>query len=102
MTEAEAAFRPLKSDLNVRPIWHWTESRVQAHLLVVFLGYCLWVYLKKCRAKAGPGLTPWALLDQLRRIVLVEVGFEVRQGGTICLPRVFPAQVTTIPTATTG
>jgi transposase len=88
LTEAEAAFRTLKTDLKVRPLWHWTEPRVAAHLLVAFLGYCLWVYLKKCCARAAPSLTPWTLLDQLRRIVLVEVWFELRRGGTICLPRI--------------
>jgi transposase len=88
LTEAEAAFRTLKSEIKVRPIWHWTEARVQAHLLVAFLGYCLWVYLKKCCQQVAPSLTPWALLDQLGRIVLVEVWFELRHGGTICLPRI--------------
>jgi transposase len=88
LTEAEAAFRTLKSELKVRPIWHWTEGRVQAHLMVAFLGYCLWVYLKKSCARVAPSLTPWALLDQLGRIVLVEVWFELRNGGTICLPRI--------------
>ena len=56
--------------------------------MVAFLGYCLWVYLKKCCQHAAPSLTPWALLDQLGRIVLVEVWFELRNGGTICLPRI--------------
>lgn len=88
LTEAEAAFRTLKTEIKVRPIWHWTEARVQAHLLVAFLGYCLWVYLKKCCQRVAPSLTPWALLDQLGRIVLVEVWFELRAGGTICLPRI--------------
>ncbi len=88
LTEAEAAFRTLKSEIKVRPIWHWTEARVQAHLLVAFLGYCLWVYVKQCAQRVAPSLTPWALLDQLGRIVLVEVWFELRQGGTICLPRI--------------
>lgn len=88
LTEAEAAFRTLKSEIKVRPIWHWTESRVQAHLMVAFLGYCLWVYLKKCAQRVAPSLTPWALLDQLGRIVLVEVWFELSTGGTICLPRI--------------
>jgi transposase len=88
LTEAEAAFRTLKTDIKVRPIWHWTESRVQAHLMVAFLGYCLWVYLKKSCQGAAPSLTPAALLDQLRRIVLVEIWFELRDGGTICLPRI--------------
>lgn len=96
LTEAEAAFRTMKSEIKVRPIWHWTETRVQAHLMVAFLGYCLWVYLKKCCVGMAPSLTPWALLDQLGRIVLVEVWFELRNGGTICLPRITqpePAQV---------
>ena len=88
LTEAEAAFRTMKSDLRVRPIWHWTESRVHAHLMVAFLGYCLWVYLKKSCARVAPSLSPWALLDQLGRIVLVEVWFDLRRGGTICLPRI--------------
>ena len=73
---------------KVRPIWHWTEARVQAHLMVAFLGYCLWVYLKKCAQRVARSLTPWAVLDQLGRIVLVEVWFELRNGGTICLPRI--------------
>ena len=88
LTEAEAAFRTLKSEIKVRPIWHWTEARVQAHLMVAFLGYCLWVYVKKCAQRVAPSLTPWALLDQLGRIVLVEVWFELTNGGTICLPRI--------------
>jgi hypothetical protein len=87
LTEAEAAFRTMKSEIKVRPIWHWTESRVRAHLMVAFLD-CLWVYLKKCCQAVAPSLTPWALLDQLGRIVVVEVWFELRNGGTICLPRI--------------
>jgi len=47
LTEAEAAFRTLKSEVKMRPIWHWTEPRVEAHVLVAFLGYCLGVGLKK-------------------------------------------------------
>lgn len=88
LAEAEAAFRTLKTELRVRPIWHWTEPRVHAHLMVAFLGYCLWVYVKKCCQHVAPTLTPWAVLDQLGRIVLVEVWFELRHGGTICLPRI--------------
>jgi len=88
LAEAEAAFRTLKTDLKVRPIWHWTEPRVHAHLMVAFLGYCLWVYVKKCCQQVAPTLTPWAVLDQLGRTVLVEVWFELRSGGTICLPRI--------------
>ena len=67
LTEAEAAFRTLKSEVKVRPIWHWTEKRVEAHVLVAFLGYCLWVCLKKKSEPSAPSLTPWQILDQLGR-----------------------------------
>ena len=88
LTEAEAAFRTLKSEVKVRPIWHWTEQRVEAHVLVAFLGYCLWVCLKKKAQRAAPSLTPWQILDQLGRIALVEVWFELRDGRRMCLPRI--------------
>ena len=87
LTEAEAAFRTLKSEVKVRPIWHWTETRVEAHVLVAFLGYCLWVCLKKKAERRAPSLTPWQILDQLGRIALVEVWFELRDGRRMCLPR---------------
>jgi transposase len=46
LTEAEAAFRALKSELSIRPLFHQLESRVKAHVMVAFLGYALWVTLK--------------------------------------------------------
>jgi transposase len=57
LTEAEASFRALKSELSVRPLFHQLESRVKAHVLVAFLGYALWVTLKhllKRRAAIAP------------------------------------------------
>ena len=88
LTEAEAAFRTLKSVVKVRPIWHWTEQRVEAHVLVAFLGYCLWVCLKQKAQRRAPSLTPWQILDQLGRIQLVEMWFELRDGRQMCLPRI--------------
>jgi hypothetical protein len=88
LSEAEAAFRTLKSEVKVRPIWHWLERRVEAHVLVAFLGYCLWVCLKKKAQRIAGSLTPWQILDQLGRIILVEVWFELRDGRRICLPRI--------------
>ena len=58
LTEVEAAFRALKSELAIRPIWHHIQRRVEAHILVAFLGYCLWVCLKQKYSKttkAGHG-----------------------------------------------
>jgi len=88
LTEVEAVFRALKSDLAVRPIWHWVGTRAEAHVMVAFLGYCLWVCLKQKLKAVAPSLTPWQLLDQFERIVQVEVWFKLRAGGAICLPRI--------------
>ena len=88
LTEVEAVFRALKSDLAIRPIWHWVGPRVEAHIMVAFLGYCLWVCLKHQLKAAAPALSPWQLLDQFKRILQVEVWFKLREGGAICLPRI--------------
>lgn len=96
LTEVEAVFRALKSELAIRPIWHWLGLRVEAHVMVAFLGYCLWVCLKQKLKAVGPGLTPWQLLDQFKRIQQVEVWFKLKAGGAICLPRITqpePAQM---------
>jgi transposase len=88
LTEAEAVFRALKGDLAIRPLWHWTSQRVEAHVMVAFLGYCLWLCLKQKLKAAGPALTPWQLLDQFGRLIQVEVWFKLKAGGAICLPRI--------------
>jgi transposase len=88
LTEVEAVFRALKSELAIRPIWHWVGLRVEAHVMVAFLGYCLWVCLKQKLKAAAPGLSPWQVLDQFKRVVQVEVWFKLKAGGAICLPRI--------------
>ena len=57
-------------------------------MLVAFLGYCLWVGLKKKSEPSAPSLTPWQILDQLGQMALVEVWFELRDGRRMCLPRI--------------
>jgi len=88
LTEVEAVFRALKSDLAIRPIWHWVGPRVEAHVMVAFLGYCLWVCLKQKLKATAPALSPWQVLDQFKRVVQVEVWFKLKSGGAICLPRI--------------
>lgn len=92
LSEAEGAFRVLKSEVKIRPIWHWLEHRVEAHVLIAFLGYCLWVCLKKKAERIAPSLSPWQIVDQLGRIVLVEVWFELKDGRRLCLPRITQAE----------
>lgn len=88
LTEAEAAFRTLKSELKVRPIWHQLGRRVEAHIMVAFLGYVLQVYLKKLAARKAPSLTSWQVLQHLRKIVLVDVEFDTADGRALTLPRI--------------
>jgi hypothetical protein len=57
LTEAEASFRALKSELSIRPLFHQLERRVKAHVMVAFLGYALWVTLKHL-LKRRPATVP--------------------------------------------
>lgn len=83
LTEAEAAFRIHKSDLQIRPIWHQKTERVQAHILVCFLAYVLWKTLgQMCRA-AGLGDEPRRVLEELAKIRLVDVVLPTRSGPEI-------------------
>src|SRR5436853_6259518 len=54
LTEAEASFRALKSELSIRPLFHQKEPRVKAHVMVAFLGYALWVTLKHLLKRRAP------------------------------------------------
>ncbi len=71
LTEIEASFKCLKSELAVRPVHHQLEHRVEAHILVAFLGYCLMVTLKLQLATHAPGLTPRSALEKLSAIQMV-------------------------------
>lgn len=68
LSEAEAAFRALKSELAIRPIWHQKEKRARAHVLVAFMGYALWVALKHTLKNAGLDYSPGKALAILKRI----------------------------------
>ena len=58
LTEVEQAFKELKGDLSIRPIYHQTDNRIEAHIFVAFLAYCLQVTLKFQAKQQAPGLTP--------------------------------------------
>jgi transposase len=68
LTQAESAFRTSKSELNLRPIWHHREQRVQAHILFSFLAYALWKTLEQWMARCGLGNGPRTVLEELARI----------------------------------
>jgi transposase len=87
LTQIEEAFKCLKSELGIRPIHHQVESRVEAHILVAFLGYCLMVTLKQRLQEHAPGLTPRAVLDKLAAIQMLDVWFPTMDGRWLVMPR---------------
>jgi len=83
LTEAEAAFRIHKTDLQIRPVWHQKQKRVQAHILVCFLAYVLWKTLGQCCRRAGLGDEPRRVFDELARLKVVDVLLPTRAGPVI-------------------
>lgn len=87
LVRVEEAFKRLKSDLDLRPIHHQIEKRVEAHILVAFLGYCLNVTLQMKLSPAAPGLTPRAVLRSLSTIQMMEVHLPTTDGRVLIMPR---------------
>jgi transposase len=88
LTEAEAAFRALKSELSIRPIFHQLEHRAKAHILVAFLGYALWVTLKHLLIRKGSTASPGKVLASLSTLVSADIVLPTTDGREIRLRRV--------------
>ncbi len=87
LVEIEQTFKELKSDLAIRPIHHQLENRIEAHIFVAFLAYCLMVTLKQRLKALAPGLTPRAVIEKLGAIQMIDVELPTTDGRTIVLPR---------------
>jgi len=87
LTEIEQAFKELKSDLSIRPIYHQKDSRIEAHIFVAFQAYCLQVTLKQRLRVLAPGLTPRAVLEKFAALQMVDVHLPTTDGRTLVLPR---------------
>jgi transposase len=85
LTQAEAAFRIQKDQLNVRPIWHQREERVQAHILICFLAFVLWKSLEMWQQRAGLGNSPRTILEELARIQSHDVVLPTTTHGQLRL-----------------
>lgn len=88
LTEAEAAFRALKSELNVRPIFHQKEHRTKAHVMVAFLGYALWVTLKHLLKGSGSKLSPMQALALASTLHSADIVLPTADGRQIRLRRI--------------
>jgi hypothetical protein len=87
LVEVEAAFKNLKDDLQLRPIYHQLEERIEAHIFVAFLAYCLQITLRARLKPMAPGLTPRAVLDELAAVQMLDVHFPTTDGRTLVLTR---------------
>ena len=87
LTQIEAAFKAMKSELGLRPIYHQLGHRVEAHILVAFLAYCLLVTLKNRLRALAPGLTPRAVLETLAPMQMLDVTFPTTDGRRLVMPR---------------
>ena len=87
LTEVEQAFKEIKHDLAIRPIFHRTEQRIEAHIFVAFLAYCLQVTLKaKLRTLAG-GTTPREVIEKFKTMQMVDVHLPTTDGRELTLSR---------------
>jgi transposase len=87
LTEVEQAFKEIKHDLAIRPIFHKTEQRIEAHIFVAFLAYCLQVTLKAQLRMLAGGTTPREVLAKFKTIQMVDVHLPTTDGRELTLSR---------------
>jgi len=87
LVEVEQAFKTLKMDLSLRPVYHQRDERIEAHIFVAFLSYCLQVTLQQRLKALAPGLTVRSVLEKFASIQLVDVHLPTTDGKELRLPR---------------
>lgn len=87
LVEVEAAFKTLKGDLAIRPIFHQQEHRIEAHIFIAFLAYCLHVTLGQQLKALAPGLTPRAVLEKFAAVPMIDVYVPTTDGRELSLTR---------------
>jgi len=87
LTQVEGAFKDLKDDLNLRPIHHQLERRIEAHIFISFLAYCLHVTLRRRLRDLAPGLTPRAVLEKFATIQMLDVHLPTTDQRTVVMRR---------------
>jgi len=87
LTEVEEAFKHLKSDLSLRPFHHQKLARIEAHIFIAFLAYCLLVTLGRRLRDLAPGLTPRSVLEKLGAMQMIDVHLPTTDGREVILTR---------------
>ena len=87
LVRIEESFRTLKSDLGLRPIFHQLDDRIEAHVLISFLAYCLHVTLEQYNKNAATGLSSRAVLERLSEIQMLDVTIPATDGRSLHMAR---------------
>ena len=87
LVAVEEAFKNLKGDLAIRPIFHQHQDRVEAHIFIAFLAYCLHVTLGRRLHALAPGLTPRSVLEKFAAIQMIDVHIPTSDGRELVLTR---------------
>jgi hypothetical protein len=87
LTQVEEAFKNLKGDLALRPLFHQKQERIEAHIFVAFLSYCLHVTLRRWVRDLAPGLTPRSVLDKFRAMQMIDVHLPTTDDRKVILSR---------------
>ena len=80
LAQVEEAFKDLKGDLGLRPIYHQREDRVEAHIFVSFLAYCLHTTLRRWLRELAPGLTPRSVFEKVAAMQMIDVHLPITDG----------------------
>jgi transposase len=87
LVQVEEAFRTLKSDLAIRPIFHQGEDRIEAHVFISFIAYCLYVTLGRQLKPLAPGLTARSALEKFAAVQMIDVHIPTTDGRELLLTR---------------
>jgi hypothetical protein len=87
LVAVEEAFKNLKGDLAIRPIFHQDEKRIEAHIFIAFLAYCLHVTLARRLHALAPGLTARSALEKFAAVQMIDVHLPTTDGREIVLSR---------------
>jgi transposase len=87
LVAVEEAFKNLKGDLAIRPIFHQDQQRIEAHIFIAFLAYCLHVTLKRRLQALAPGLTPRSVVEKFAAMQMIDVHVPTTDGRELLLTR---------------
>jgi len=87
LVSVEEAFRNLKGDLAIRPIFHQDQPRIEAHIFIAFLAYCLHVTLGRRLHALAPGLTPRSVIEKFAAVQMIDLHVPTTDGRELLLTR---------------